>query len=72
MQLIINNAPIGDNLWVIESVGEKTLEWDNIGNILTSTVQVTLKEYVDDNPVWDGNAVEAMEGTDDSEGSETA
>lgn len=72
MQLIINNSPIGDNLWVIESVGEKTLEWDNIGNILTSTVQVTLKEYVDDNPVWDGNAVEATEGTDDSEGSETA
>lgn len=47
MNFILNNQPVGDNKWLIESVGEAVTAWDNMGNIIRSSVDVTLKEYVD-------------------------
>lgn len=44
--LILGNAVIGDNLWVIESVSEAVSAWDNAGNILVASLDVRLKEYV--------------------------
>lgn len=44
--LILGNAVIGDNLWVIESVSESAKAWDNAGNILVSSVDVKMIEYV--------------------------
>ena len=45
MELIMGNQPIGAGKWVIESVGESVDAIDNLGNILVSTVKVSLKEY---------------------------
>lgn len=47
MNFILNNQPVGENKWLIESVGEAVTAWDNMGNIIRSSVDVTLKEYVD-------------------------
>ena len=44
--LILGNRVIGENLWVIETVSEAAQAWDNAGNILVSTVDVKLAEYV--------------------------
>ena len=66
MPLVIGNEPIGENNWIIESIGEETQEWDNNGNILTSTLQVTLKEYVGDMIVLGGDYDLAMEGDEES------
>ena len=44
-ELILGNRPIGDGLWVIESVSESDDAIDNLGNVLVSTVKVNLKEY---------------------------
>ena len=44
--LIIGNQVIGDNLWVIESTGEAVEFWDNRGQILVSTVEVKMSEYI--------------------------
>lgn len=43
---ILGNRVVGDNLWVIESVGEEATSWDNRGNILASSVNVKMLEYV--------------------------
>ena len=45
MELIMGNQPIGAGKWVIESVSESVDAIDNLGNILVSTVKVSLKEY---------------------------
>lgn len=45
--LVLGNTIIGDNLWIIESVSEAAVAWDNSGNILVSTVDVKMKEYVE-------------------------
>ena len=47
---ILNNSPVGDNKWVIESVSEAAEAWDNMGNIILSSINVTLREYVEDLP----------------------
>ena len=44
--LILGNAVVGENLWVIESVSEAAQSWDNKGNILASEVNVKMLEYV--------------------------
>ena len=44
--LILGNTVIGDNLWLIESVSESAKAWDNAGNILVSSVDVKMLEYV--------------------------
>lgn len=46
MYLIIGNKTIGDNMWIIESVGESMESVDNSGRVLISEVDVSLKEYV--------------------------
>lgn len=46
MYLIIGNQTIGENMWVIESVGESLETVDNSGRVIVSEVDVTLKEYV--------------------------
>ncbi len=44
--LILGNAVVGENLWVIESFSEAANSWDNAGNILVSTLNVKMLEYV--------------------------
>ena len=44
--LILGNEVVGDNLWVIETMSEAAEAWDNAGNILASTVEVKMIEYV--------------------------
>ena len=45
VKFIINNKPVIDNRWVIESLNENVLSWDNKGNMLVVDVEVALKEY---------------------------
>lgn len=44
--LILGNMVIGNNLWVIESVSEKAIAWDNCGNIIVGSIDVKMIEYV--------------------------
>lgn len=44
--LILGNAVVGRNLWVIESISEAAKAWDDAGNILVSTLDVKMLEYV--------------------------
>ena len=46
MYLIIGNQTIGANQWVIESVSEAMTTVDNMGRVIVSEVDVSLKEYV--------------------------
>lgn len=48
--LVLGDAVIGNNLWVIESVGEAAKAWDNAGNILVAEVDVKMIEYVAEVP----------------------
>lgn len=48
MYLIIGNQTVGANQWIIESVGESLVSVDNMGRVIVSEVDVTLKEYVPD------------------------
>lgn len=45
--LVLGNAVVGENMWIIESVSEAAIAWDNSGHILVSTVDVKMKEYVE-------------------------
>ncbi len=43
---ILGNVVIGENPWVIESVGENDAVIDNAGRIIQNRIDVTLREYV--------------------------
>ena len=43
---VVGGAVIGENLWVITSVGENDAVIDNMGRIIQNKIDVTLKEYV--------------------------
>ena len=45
--LILAGEPVGENSWVIESIGEQVTFWDANGNVLSVTVDVALTEYVE-------------------------
>lgn len=45
-RLILNNTPIGENLWIVESIGETVNAFSKTGGVITSSIDVTLKEYV--------------------------
>lgn len=45
--LILGNAVVGDNLWVIESVSEETTAVDHFGLVLVATAKVKMVEYVE-------------------------
>jgi phage protein U len=44
--LVIGNHTVGQNQWVVESVGENVDTVDNCGRIIVTQVDVTIKEYV--------------------------
>ena len=44
--LILGNMIAGENLWVIESVGEEKKAVDNLGKTIVSSVNVKMIEYV--------------------------
>ena len=46
MYLVLCNTVVGANPWIIESVGESVDTVDNTGRIITTQIEVTLKEYV--------------------------
>lgn len=43
--LMLAGSPVGDNPWVIESIGETVTFWDAHGNAISLTVDVSLMEY---------------------------
>lgn len=43
---VLCNSTIGENPWIVESVGESVETVDNNGRIISSAIEVTLKEYV--------------------------
>lgn len=43
---VLNNQTVGDNPWIIESVSESVDAIDNNGRIITTQMDVTLKEYI--------------------------
>lgn len=43
---VLCNATVGDNPWVVESVSESVDVVDNCGRIITSQIEITMKEYV--------------------------
>ncbi len=45
--LMLADSPIGENLWVVESIGETVTFWDASGNPISVTVDVSLTEYVE-------------------------
>lgn len=45
--LMLAGSPVGDNKWVVESLGETVTFWDALGNIESMTVDVSLTEYVE-------------------------
>lgn len=47
LSLILGEKVIGDNKWVIESIGESYLAVDQMGNIWVHSAEITLKEYVE-------------------------
>lgn len=47
MILILADKPVGDNSWVIESLGENVTYWDGFGHILSVSIDVSLQEYVE-------------------------
>lgn len=67
---IVNGAPVSENKWVIESVAENTKRYDGKGNIIVSTVSLTLKEYVERPILPTGEAGEADEGEAQASGSD--
>ncbi len=46
MYLILGNQTIGQNQWIIESVGESLDTVDNNGRVIITRLDITLKEYV--------------------------
>ncbi|WP_254848734.1 phage tail protein [Paenibacillus odorifer] len=46
LPLIIGRKGVGTGLWVITDMSQAWDSMDNIGNVLTSTVNITLEEYV--------------------------
>lgn len=44
--LIIGGLPFGFNKWYIEQLGQNWRTFDNRGNLLSGSVNVTLKEYI--------------------------
>lgn len=45
--LVLNGAPVGDNYWIVESLGEEVTYWNAYGKPLSITVDVSLKEYIE-------------------------
>ncbi len=48
LYFVLNNQTVGENPWIIESVGESVDTVDNLGRIIVTEIEVTLKEYVAD------------------------
>lgn len=48
LTLVLNNMPITDNFWVIESLDEKVNFFGGNGEILSAIVSISLQEYVGD------------------------
>ena len=44
--LVIGGQPVGENLWILESIDESVNYWGGMGTVLSVSVSVTLKEYV--------------------------
>lgn len=47
LPLIIGGNVVGDNFWVVESIGETVNYWDSLGGILSVSVDVSLSEYAE-------------------------
>lgn len=55
LTFVLGGVPVGDNKWIIESVGESVDYFDAGGLILYSTADVTLTEYVGNEVKADAN-----------------
>ncbi len=45
---IVGNSPVGKGFWIVKSVSEQTTLWSRFGHALSTTLNVTLKEYADE------------------------
>lgn len=45
--LILADKPVGNNSWIIESIGESVTFWDAFGNARSISVDISLQEYVE-------------------------
>lgn len=45
--LMLADSPVGDNPWIIESIGETVSFWDAFGRPISLTVDVSLTEYTE-------------------------
>lgn len=69
---IVNGAPVSENKWLLESVDEKAKRYDGRGNIIVSTLSLTLKEYVERPILPTGEEGEAAEGGAEADGSDSS
>lgn len=47
MVLILADKPVGNNSWIIESIGENVTFWDAFGNARSISIDISLQEYVE-------------------------
>lgn len=45
--LILADKPVGNNSWIIESIGESVTFWDAFGNARSISIDISLQEYVE-------------------------
>ncbi len=48
--LVIGNAAYGSHPWAAESITEAVNAWNGFGQIIASSIDVTLREYVEGVP----------------------
>lgn len=47
MVLMLADKPVGNNSWIIESIGESVTFWDAFGNAQSISIDISLQEYVE-------------------------
>lgn len=45
VELILSGMPVSENLWVLDSLSEAHLHFDNNGRVLVAETEMSLKEY---------------------------
>jgi len=56
LSFVLGGEPVGENKWIIESVGESVDYFDFGGVVIYSTAEVSLREYVENEVKLDAGA----------------
>ena len=46
VNLVLAGSPVSENKWIIESMDESANYYDSKGNIISSDINITIREYV--------------------------